>query len=116
MKNFIIYFLTGGIVTSVIVIAEKSGYRLLSGFAALVPVFTLVSYYFIGNIDGSVAVAQHSKFVLVGTIVSWIPYMITVALLSSKIGANKAISIGLIVFGILCLIYLLIAQHFKLFQ
>ncbi|EKD33254.1 MAG: hypothetical protein ACD_76C00058G0003 [uncultured bacterium] len=116
MKNFIIYFLTGGIVTSLIVMAEQSGYRLISGFAALVPVFTIVSYYFIGDANDGLAVAQHSKFVLFGTVVSWIPYMLTVAYLSSRLGAHKAIFIGLIVFAILCLLYLLIVYHYKLFQ
>ena len=43
MKNIIIYFLTGGIVTTLIVLLEESNFRILSGLATLVPVFTLVA-------------------------------------------------------------------------
>lgn len=116
MKNLIIYFFTGGIITTIIVVAEQSGYRTISGLAALVPVFTLVSYLFIGETNGGLAVAQHSKFVLFGTIFAWIPYMITVALLSARIGANKAIALGLLVFVVTCLAYLYIVHQYKLFQ
>src|ERR1700739_282814 len=81
VKSIIIYFLTGGIVTVLIVLREKSGYRLLSGLATLIPVFTLVSYLFIGESQGGVAVSKHSQFVLVGTLVTWVPYMLVIAYL-----------------------------------
>jgi uncharacterized membrane protein (GlpM family) len=79
MKSIIIYFLTGGIVTVLIVLLEKSGYRLLSGLATLMPVFTLVSYIFIGEAQGGVAVSKHSQFVLAGTLVTWVPYIVNIS-------------------------------------
>jgi len=115
-ENAIIYFFVGGTVTTLIVVLEESGFRLLSGLAALVPVFTLVSYFFIGASKGGNAVAQHSKFVLVGTLVSWVPYMIIVTYLAPKLGPNKAIAIGLFAFFLLAFIFLLIIQHYDLFQ
>jgi len=48
-QNILIYFFTGGIVTTVIVVLEESGLRLWSGIAALMPIFTLISYLFIGH-------------------------------------------------------------------
>src|SRR3989344_9472409 len=116
LPNFIIYFVTGGIFTTLIVALEESNNRLLSGFATLIPVFTLVAYLFIGQSKGGVAVGQHAWFVLVGTIVSWIPYMLAVAYLSPRIGPHKAILIGLAVFFVLALSYIAIVSHFKLFQ
>jgi len=117
IKNIIIYFLTGGIFTTLIVILEGANQRVLSGLATLVPVFTLVAYIFIGQSPGGgVAVGKHSWFVLVGTLVSWVPYMIAVALLSPKLGANKAIIIGLGVFFVLALSYIAVVSRFKLFQ
>ncbi len=115
IKNWLLYFFTGGIVTVLIVALEESGLRLWSGLAALVPIFTLVSYVFIGSAKGGVAVSQHSKFVLFGTLVSWVPYMLIIAYLAPKIGAQKAIGIGLVVFFILAVGYLLAVNHFKLF-
>ena len=114
--NFLIYFITGGLFTTIIVALEESNNRLLSGFAALIPVFTLVAYFFIGQSNGGVAVGQHAWFVLVGTIISWIPYMIAVAYLSPKIGPNKAILIGLVIFFVLASLYIAVVGHLKLFQ
>ena len=116
MFNFIIYFLTGGLFTTVIVALEQSGQRTLSGLATLIPIFTLVAYFFIGQSKGGVAVGQHAKWVLVGTLVSWVPYMLTVAFLAPRIGSQKAIIIGLIVFFVLALIYILIANRLGRFQ
>ncbi len=116
IKNIIIYFLTGGIVTTLIVLLEESGLRLWSGFATLMPVFTLVSYIFIGESKGGLAVSQHSKFVLFGTLVSWVPYMIVVAVLSPHIGSSKAIAAGLLVFALLAVAYLLLVAHYHWFQ
>ncbi len=115
VKNIVVYFLTGGVVTTAIVLLEGSSQRLLSGFATLVPVFTLVAYFFIGQTQGGQAVGQHAWLVLWGTIVSWIPYMITVAVLAPKYGTNRAILTGLAVFFILATCYLFVIHRFKLF-
>ena len=114
--NLLIYFVTGGLFTTIIVALEESGQRSLSGLVTLVPVFTLVAYLFIGQTQGDLAVSQHAKWVLVGTLVSWVPYMIAVAYLSPKIGAHSAILAGLGIFFVLALAYILVASHFGLFQ
>lgn len=116
MTNLIIYFVTGGIVTVAILLLEQSGYRLLSGLMALMPVFTLVGYLFIGLEQGSIAVSHHAKFVLWGTLASWVPYMFVVAYLSERIGANKAIALGMVVFFILAITFTLTVNHYGLFK
>lgn len=116
VKTYLIYFLTGGVFTVLIVVLEENGSRLLSGFATLMPVFTLVAYIFIGESRGGNAVGQHAWFVLVGTVVSWVPYMVTVATLAPHIGANKAIGAGLGVFAICAIAYLLTAGHYQWFR
>lgn len=116
LRNYALYFLTGGVVTTAIVAFEQSGNRLLSGLAALVPVFTVVSYVFIGSTEGGRAVGQHSWLVLVGTLVSWVPYMIAVALLAPRIGPLRAIPAGLAVFAFCALVYLSVVRRYGLFQ
>ncbi len=116
MKNILIYFITGGAVTALIVMLEESGMRIGSGLATLMPVFTLISYFFIGQSRGGKALSQHAWFVLVGTLVAWVPYMLTVALLSPHMSSNKAIGIGLGVFFFLAAMYLLVVSKFHLFQ
>ncbi len=117
LKSLIIYFLTGGIFTTLIVLLEENGSRLLSGFATLMPVFTLVSYIFIGQSkNGGLAVSKHSMFVLTGTIVSWVPYMLVVSWLSPSLGANKAIAWGLATFFVLAAAFLLVVAHYHFFE
>lgn len=116
IKNYLLYFLTGGIFTVLIVVLEEGGSRLLSGFATLIPVFTLVAYIFIGESRGGGAVGQHAWFVLVGTLVSWVPYMILVATLAPKTGPRLAIAAGLVGFFILAAIYLGIVYRYRLFR
>jgi uncharacterized membrane protein (GlpM family) len=116
IKNIIIYFITGGVVTTLIVVLEESGLRIWSGLATLMPVFTLISYFFIGQSRGGTALGQHAWFVLIGTLVAWVPYMATVALLSPHMPSNRAIAIGLGVFLFLAIIYLLVVSEFNLFQ
>ena len=116
LSSLIIYFLTGGLFTTVIVVLEESGHRTVSGLATLIPVFTLVAYFFIGQTAGNIAVSQHAKWVLTGTLVSWVPYMLAIAYLATKIGSQKAIAAGLAIFFVLALVYIGIANRLKLFQ
>ncbi len=115
VRSYLVYFLTGGIFTTLIVALEENGARLLSGFATLMPIFTLVAYIFIGETRGGVSVGQHAWFVLVGTIISWVPYMMIIAYLAPRIGPKWAIGAGLAGFFILAGIYLEIVYHFRLF-
>ncbi len=116
IKNNLIYFLVGGAVTTFIVATEESGNRLLSGFATLIPVFTLVGYFFIGETRGGAAVGQHAWFVLLGTIASWVPYMVVVALASPVWGSRKAIGAGLLVFFVCAFGWLQLVQKMGWFQ
>ncbi|MDP1709354.1 MAG: hypothetical protein Q8L21_00505 [Candidatus Komeilibacteria bacterium] len=116
LSNLIIYFVSGGLFTTLIVALEESNNRLLSGLATLIPVFTLVAYLFIGQTKGGAAVGQHAWFVLVGTLLSWVPYMLIVAYYSPSLGAHKAILIGLATFFVLALLYLAVVSRLNLFQ
>lgn len=115
MKSYAVYFLTGGIFTVAIVALEEGGFRMLSGFATLMPIFTLVAYIFIGESRGGAAVGQHAWFVLAGTLASWVPYMVLVAYLAPRIGPRLAVGAGLAGFFICAAAYLLIVYHYHLF-
>ncbi len=98
-------FLIGGLITLAIVYFEASGQPLISRLAALFPVFTWLSYLFIGKLSGPEAVSKHSLFVLLGTIICWIPYMLAIWYLAPKIGSTKAIISGVVIFLVLALIF-----------
>lgn len=116
LSSLILYFITGGLFTAIIVALEENGQRTLSGLATLIPVFTLVAYVFIGQTAGGNAVSQHAKWVLTGTLVSWVPYMLAIVYLAPKVGAHKAILASLAIFFILALSYIAVVNRLKLFQ
>ncbi|HEV2285170.1 MAG TPA: hypothetical protein VGR80_03935 [Steroidobacteraceae bacterium] len=116
LSSLVIYFITGGLFTTIIVALEEMGQRTLSGLATLVPVFTLVAYLFIGQTAGANAVSEHAKWVLAGTLVSWVPYMLAIVYLAPRIGPHRAILAGLTVFFILALAYIGVVNRLRLFQ
>jgi uncharacterized membrane protein (GlpM family) len=105
LSRYAIYFVTGGLITTAIVGFEESGFTLISRIAALFPVFTWLAYLFIGASGTAQQVSAHAKFVLIGTIFSWIPYMLTIIYLSPKIGVNKAVLISIAVFLVVSSIF-----------
>jgi len=116
LSSLILYFVTGGLFTAIIVTLEEIGQRTLSGLATLAPVFTLVAYVFIGQTGGASAVSQHAKWVLVGTLVSWVPYMLAIVYLAPRIGSHRAILASLGIFFVLALAYIAVVNRLKLFQ
>ena len=100
--RYILYFIIGGLITTAIVGFEESGLTLVSRIVAIAPVFTWLAYLIIGNSGGTAQeIANHAKFVLIGTLVSWIPYMISIIYFTPKLGINKAVLISLLIFLII---------------
>lgn len=99
-------FLAGGLITFAITYFEAAGFPLLSRLAALFPVFTWLSYIFIGEFAGGEEVARHSLFVLLGTIFAWMPYMLTIYFLAPRFGAVKAVAAGIVVFTVCATIFI----------
>lgn len=103
---YIFSFILGGLITTAIVYLELSGFPLLSRLATLFPIFTWLSYLFLGKLAGGQEVSRHSLFVLLGTLVAWVPYMLIIHFLAPKIGSLKAIILAIIVFLILAFIFI----------
>lgn len=106
MIQYIFAFLVGGIITTAIIFFESAGFPLLSRLAALFPIFTWLSYLFIGSLKGAKEVASHSMFVLLGTVFCWIPYMLLIYFLAPKLGTNYSVLIAIAAFIILAIIFI----------
>ncbi|MDP3935047.1 MAG: GlpM family protein [Candidatus Giovannonibacteria bacterium] len=106
MLNYVFAFFAGGAITIAITYFETSGFPTISRLAALFPIFTWLSYLFIGKLSGAEAVSRHALFVLFGTIVAWLPYMFMIYFFAPKIGATKSVFLGIIVFIVLALIFI----------
>lgn len=106
MIQYLLAFVAGGTMTLGVVALEINGFTLLSRLAALFPVITWIGYLFIGDsIGGEQAVSKHALFVVLGTLVAWVPYMLILYYFSPKIGVHRAIAFGLVVFVILALLF-----------
>jgi len=99
--RYLFYFLVGGLVTTAIIALEESGLGLLSRLAALFPVFTWLAYFFIGEFAAPEAVSEHARFVLIGTLVAWVPYMLAIVLLTPKLGVHKSLAVAIAIFIII---------------
>lgn len=103
--KYLLYFVTGGAITTAIVSLEESGMPLFSRLAALFPVFTRLSYIFLGQTESPQQIASHAKFVLTSTLVSWVPYMLSIIYISPRIGIYKAILVSVVLFTVIALLY-----------
>ncbi|MBU6490999.1 hypothetical protein KGQ25_02505 [Patescibacteria group bacterium] len=101
MIEYIFAFLAGGTFTLLVTVLEIYGFPTLSRVAALFPVVTWLSYLFIGHIDGALAVSRHAHFVMLGTLVAWMPYMFIIYYFAPRIGVARAIVLGIVVFLLL---------------
>lgn len=111
MLKYLLYFLVGGAVVTVISVLAERGHPLLAGIMAIFPGVTLVSFYFIGKSAGNEAVAATAKSCLVALPI-WIPYALTIVWLSPRIGTNKALFIGVVLFTVLAFALVYTNQHF----
>ncbi len=105
MNTYIFTFITGGIITTLIVYTQINGLPFISRIATLFPVFTWLSYLFIGKFSHSKDIAQHTLFVLLGTLFAWIPYMLFIYFFIDRLGYLKTIIGALLLFIILAIIF-----------
>ena len=106
MIDYIFAFFIGGAITMAVIYFETSGLPTLSRLAALFPIFTWLSYLFIGKLSGAEAVSRHALFVLLGTIIAWLPYMFIIYYFAPKIGTTKSIVLGIVIFLILAVLFI----------
>ena len=112
MTQYLVAFLFGGGITLTVVALEVNGFPLLSRLATLFPIVTWIGYFFIGDsIGGEQAVSKHALFVLIGTLVAWVPYMLILYYFSPRIGTHRAIALGLAVFTVLALLFIAVYKE-----
>ncbi len=96
--NILLYFIVGGSAVTAAVLLAEAGNPFLSALAILFPGTSLVSYYFIGKIVGAEAVAISVKSTIVSAFIVWMPYLITLMYLTPRLGIERALIVGVIVF------------------
>lgn len=103
--EYAIAFLAGGTITVLVTAFELSGFPTLSRVAALFPVVTWLSYLFIGYLDSAETVSKSAHFVMLGTLVAWMPYIFIIYYFAPRIGVGRSIVFAIAVFFFLAFIF-----------
>ncbi len=98
MLEYLLYFIVGGSIVSLVVGLAKSGHPFLSGVALVFPSVTLISMYFIGRSAGTNAVVESAKSAILSSLIVWLPYIATIAYLAPRIGVNRSLIVAFVVF------------------
>ena len=112
MLEYVFAFVAGGTITTLVTGLELSGLSTLSAMAALFPITTWLSYVFIGQVSGAASVSRHALFVMLGTLVAWMPYMFIIYYYAPRIGVVKAIALGILVFLVLAFVFAVVYNKF----
>jgi uncharacterized membrane protein (GlpM family) len=103
MVEYILSFIIGGLLTTIIVYCEVNGFPLISRIAALFPLFTWLSYLFIGSLTNSARVVNHTLFV--GNHFCMDSLYAFYLFFAQMLGSTKAIIGAIIIFLVLSTIF-----------
>ena len=98
MMEYVLYFIVGGVVVTTVAALARAGYPFLSGLALMFPSVTVLSFYFIGRSKGSAFVVTTAKSSLLAALLVWTPYILTIIYMAPRVGVNKALAVGFLVF------------------
>lgn len=92
--KYILYFLIGGTIVSVVTYYASHARTLLAAFLANLPVMTLITFLMIYREAGEKAVVPYAKGLII-MLVPWLSYIFSVMLLTPRLGLIPALLIGL---------------------
>lgn len=106
LLEYLLYFVAGGSIVSLVVYLAEQGHPFLSGIALVFPSVTMLSFYLIGRTTGSAAVVESAKSALFATFIVWVPYVLVIVYLTPRLGVNSALAGGVLVFIALVLLWI----------
>lgn len=109
--KYILYFIVGGIITSLVTYLANNAKDLFAAFIGTLPVITISTFLMIYINTGQEAVLSYAKGLLI-MIVPWIVFILSVILLAPKIRFFYSVMIGLF---LQILLALLIMRKFGTF-
>jgi uncharacterized membrane protein (GlpM family) len=109
--KYFFYFLTGGIVVSVVTYFASHAKGLLAAFFANLPVVTMITFLTIYFESGEKAVVSYAEGLVV-MLFPWLAYIFSVVFLTKKIGLLPSLVIG-VFFYLVCAYFIMSAK--KLF-
>src|SRR5208283_1806583 len=101
--KYILYFLIGGMVISVVTYFAGHGRPLIAAFLANMPVITLVTFLTIYHEAGQKAIVPYAKG-LVMMIFPWLAYILAIIVLTPRLGFLFSLTTGFTIYVIFALI------------
>lgn len=112
LKNFIIHFLLGGTIVSLVTFIGSHGKGLLAAFIATFPTMTVITFSLLYHKSGQTATVSYAKGLLLMT-PPWIVYVLCLIFLLPRIGFAKSIITGVSTYMILAGILSVVMKYFK---
>jgi uncharacterized membrane protein (GlpM family) len=103
--KYILYFLIGGTVISTVTYFASHTRSLLAAFLATMPVITLITFVTIYNEVGQQGIIPYAKGLII-MLFPWGMYILSIILLSPRVGFVPALITGLTLYVIVALIIL----------
>lgn len=98
--KYVLYFLMGGAIVSVVTYFASHAKGLLAAFIANLPVITFITFLTIYYESGQDAVISYAKGLLI-MLLPWLVYIFAVILLSQRVSFIPSLLVGLVLYLIL---------------
>lgn len=102
--KYILYFLAGGTVVSVVTYFASEAKGLLAAFIANLPVITLITFLTIYFESGQTAVVSYAQGLVI-MLFPWLAYVLSIIFFTKKAGLISSLIIGIILY--ICLAFLI---------
>ena len=110
LKTFILHFILGGIIVSVVTLIGSQGKGMLAAFFATFPTMTALTFTLVYSKAGQVATVNYAKGLLFMT-PPWIIYVLCLIFLLPRWGFVKSLTVGVLTYMLLAGIVSIVMKH-----
>ncbi|OHC07198.1 MAG: DUF3147 domain-containing protein [Planctomycetes bacterium RIFOXYD2_FULL_41_16] len=110
LKTFILHFILGGTIVSVVTFLGSQGKGMLAAFVATFPTMTALTFALIYSKGGQVATVNYAKGLLFMT-PPWIIYVLCLIFLLPRWGFVKSLLVGVLTYMIFAGIVSIVMKH-----
>jgi uncharacterized membrane protein (GlpM family) len=91
--KYLLYFLTGGVIVSVVTYFASQAKGLLAAFFANMPAITLITFLLVYHESGQKEVVLYAKGMMV-MLLPWLAYIFSIIFLTERLGFIPSLAIG----------------------
>jgi len=110
LKTFILHFILGGTIVSVVTLIGSQGKGMLAAFVATFPTMTALTFALVYSKAGQIATVNYAKGLLFMT-PPWIIYVLCLIFLLPRWGFLKSLTVGVLTYMLLAGIISMVMKH-----